>query len=387
MIIKRDASNVWTAKRIISIVLLLLSFLMIFLPWMSISLSVMGQTFTIPKMMDYMSAYAGYSAAEIKSELYDELVYLSDEMASEGIYMDPDQAITTLELIADSKISPFDAARICSFSSDLLGQMKKYLARNSQDFYGEEGIAVSMIMDAADKVTFAAVLMWVFVIGCILAFAFSLYFLTKGKKYGVVPYLCFSIVLLIVFIVMTSKVNSGIKLIMNTFSYGASSILDYFDISFSPSMDLSILHLGKSGILCVVFAVGALVLTMLREDTFTHLPIPSTARTNKWRCPSCGSEMPASALFCTSCGTKRSEGLRCVSCGHALEKGVVFCPYCGTPAVNRAASSAKAGGKRCHSCGCTTSVDSTVCPSCGHSFAGSPKLWGTLAKPNDNDLS
>lgn len=174
---------------------------------------------------------------------------------------------------------------------------------------------------------------------------------------------------------------------MNTFSYGVSSIFNLLGINFSPNMDRSIFHLGKAGILCVVFAVGALVLSMLYEDTFAHLPISSITPARKWKYPACGSEMPVSALFCTSCVAKRSKELCCTSYGRTLENGAAFCSYCGVPVIRREASSAKEYGKNCPSCGYTVSMDSTFCPSCRYNFSSPSKLLETLAKPNNDDLS
>lgn len=377
----------WTAKKIIAIALLALSFLMVFLPWMSISLNVVGQKFTIPKMIDYLSMYNGYSATEFKSELYEEFVDLSNDMAWEGVHMDPKQAMTAFDLISDSQISPLDAARICSFASNLLGETKNYLARNSQNLDGEERIIASMVTEAAGKVAFAAVLMWVLFFGSIIAFAFSLYSLIKDKKYSVVPYLCSSLVLLVIFAVMIIKVNSAIKQLISTFSYGAASFFSEFGINYSSSMDLNVFHLSISGILCFVFAAGAFALTILRDDTIAHVPLSLSIPTKKWSCPSCGSEMKASSLFCTRCGTKRPEASHCTSCGKAIEKGVAFCPHCGTPTSSRMTPPPKVDTKKCPSCGHTVLVDSTICPSCSYNFAGSSKLWGTLVKPNDDDLS
>lgn len=383
---KRDAETRWMTKKIVSLVLLVLSFIMLLLPWMSISINAMGQKFTIPKMLDYLSMYSGYSATEFKEKLYEEIEEISEDMAWEGVHMDPKQAMTTLELLSDSEISPVDAARICSFAGNLLGETKNYLIRNSQDLYGEEKILASMVTDVAGKVAFAAVLMWVLVIGGIIAFVISVLFLIKDKKYCVVPYLCISFLLIIVFAVMTSKVNSGVKQLISTFSYGAASFFGEFGINYNPSADLSIFHLGIAGILNFIFAASALALTLVREDTISRVKIPTLGSSQKWTCPSCGSNMPAASLFCTRCGTKRPEVMRCTSCGCTLEKGVAFCPHCGTSTTGRVTPPPRDNTKKCPSCGHVIPAESTVCFFCSYSFSGSSKLWGTLAKPSDDDL-
>ncbi len=376
----------WTTKKVVAAVLLLLSFSMFFFPWMSISLNVMGQKFTISKILDYVSMYNGYSAAQFKTELYDELVDISADMAWEDVHMDPNQAMTTIDLIADSNITPVDAARICSFASNLLDETQNYLARNSQDLYGEEKIIASMITDVAGKVTFASVIMWVLVLGIAVAFLISLYLLLKGRKYGVVPYLCTSLVLLMVFMVLTEKVNSGIKQLINTFSYGAATFFSELGISYSSTMDLSIFHLSIAGFLSLIFAAGALTLSIVGDEKIVRVKIPSIIAIKKWTCPSCGSEMAVGSAFCTSCGTKRPEAFRCANCGRSLGRDVAFCPTCGTPSSGHVVPSPTVKTKSCPSCGRLVSSKYDACPSCGYNFMSSSKLWGTLVKPSDDDL-
>ncbi len=345
----------WTSKKIIAMILLGLSFIMFFVPWMSISLNVMGQKFTIPKVLDYVAMYNSFSPAQFKTELYDELVEISEEMTWEGIHMDPKQAMTTIDLISDSTITPIDAARISTFANSLLTEIKSYLSRNSQDFYGEERILASMVTDVAGEVAFAAVFMWVLVIANVLAFSISIYLVFKDKKYGAVPYICVSFVMLIVFAVLSSKVNGGIKQLISMFSYGAASFFSNLGINYSSSMDLSVFHLSAAGFFSVIFAVGALVLSIIENGK--SITIPPFAVEKKWTC---------------------------LSCGNAMAARPAYCPFCGTPSGEKHSSPTK----QCPSCKRSVSSESSTCPFCGYNFAGSsgPRLRGTLVKPSDDDL-
>src|SRR5215208_307041 len=46
-------------------------------------------------------------------------------------------------------------------------------------------------------------------------------------------------------------------------------------------------------------------------------------------CGSCGTENPAGAKFCMSCGSQLER--RCPSCGEAAPPAAKFCMACGTP--------------------------------------------------------
>ena len=203
-----ERSSHWTAKKIIAFILLILSALLIIFPWMNVYVSILGQRLTIPRALDYSSP-SGYS--EFKTEIYEGLSELSWNMAEEGIYMSADQAMSVVELILNGRISPIDAARICSAAASILAKMKACMVKEYQDYYGTDKIVADVIIDVADKAAVAAVIMWVLIIGGAIALAFALYLLIKDKKYSAIPYFCFSALLLIVFVVVTFKANDGIR--------------------------------------------------------------------------------------------------------------------------------------------------------------------------------
>lgn len=292
-----ETSSHWTAKKIIAFILLILSALLIIFPWMNAYVSILGQRLTIPRVLDYSSP-SGYS--EFKTEIYEGLSELSRDMASEeGIYMSADQAMSVVELILNGRISPIDAARICSAAASILAKMKACMVKEYQDYYGTEKVVADFIIDGADKAAVAAVIMWVLIIGGAIALAFALYLLIKDKKYSAIPYFCFSALLLIVFVVATSKANDGIRRYVGSMS-DVAYLLAGIDIGNGLSADFSVFHLGISGILSFVFATGALVLSLLQK---TGERRAETVETAGWYCSTCGRYNEGA--FCTNCGRDR----------------------------------------------------------------------------------
>lgn len=291
-----ERSSHWTAKKIIAFILLILSALLIISPWMNIYVNILGQRLTIPRVLGYSDP----SYSEIKTEIYEGLSELSRNMASEeGIYMSADQAMSAVELILNGRISPIDAARICSTGASILAKMKACMVKEYQDYYGTEKIVADVILDVADKAAVAAVIMWVLIIGGAIALAFALYLLIEDKKYSAIPYFCFSALLLIVFVVATSKANDGIRRYVGSMS-DVAYLLTGIDIGNGLSEDFSFFHLGISGILSFVFATGALVLSLLQK---TGERRAETVESAGWYCSTCGRYNEGA--FCTNCGRDR----------------------------------------------------------------------------------
>ena len=82
------------------------------------------------------------------------------------------------------------------------------------------------------------------------------------------------------------------------------------------------------------------------------------------KCPSCATDNPAGAKFCSSCGTSLAPPtVKCPSCSTDNPAGAKFCSSCGTslaPAV-----------QHCTNCGTEIAPGGRFCPSCGTPVAGS----------------
>lgn len=369
-------------KKTIAVVLLLISFIMLFLPWISLSVDVMGQKLTISDLIQLSGVYEEYTSYELESEIYYSLQDLSEDMAYEGVYMDPDQAMRMLKIVADGQLSPISSARVLSFLSDISNQMKNYLSYNMDEFYGEEMIIASMIINAAGKVTATAAAMWILVVSAALTLILAIYFMKKDNKYAIVPYLATSAVLLIVFIVFVSVVNSSLNKVASEVSSALSFLLSFAGASRLPEQKIQIMHMSVSGFISVILAAAALF-AVESEGSLAHVvPLP----TGKWRCPACGREVSNKYDFCGSCGTSRDALLSCKRCGRKLAAGETLCSYCGTPSGTGGPEVYSSAMKTCPSCGKKVGAGLKLCPYCGNSFEKKSKLTGTLLRPSEDDI-
>ena len=380
-----------STQKIVAIILLFISFLMLFLPWMNISMKAMGRKLAVQDMLEFMSLNDGIPTAELKSELYDELVELSYELEYEGVYFDPDEAMTTLELICDSKFSLIDAARICSFSGSFLGEMSGYLAEN-RFFYGENRI-ISAMADTAEKFSAAAVFLWSYLALMVCSFIYAVCSVLKEKKAGAVFFLCVEALLLFLFFVFTVELNEGLNRVADTFSNEAANFLEEFGIDYFSLKRITLFHMSGAGIFSVLFAIGALCIPLMERCSplaekimGAEIHIPKFPSVGAWHCASCGASMGAEAAFCTACGSKRPEALRCSACGSPLKKEMAFCPNCGARTSAGIGSVRPESGKACPKCGNKVSLEAEACSFCGYQFKvrSESKLWGTLPISSDD---
>ena len=371
------------AKKTIAVILLLISFIMLVLPWISLSVYVMGQKLTISDLIQLSGVYEEYTSYELESEIYYSLQDLSEDMAYEGVYMDPDQAMRMIKIVADGQLSPISSARVLSFLSDISNQMKNYLSYNMDEFYGEEMIIASMIINAAGKVTAAAVAMWILVISAALTFILAIYFLKKDKKFATVPYFATSTVLLIVFIVFVSAVNNSLNKVASEFSSAVSFMLSFAGINGLPEQKIRILHMSASGFISVILAAAALFAVESKGLlAYTSVPLP----TGKWRCTTCGREISNKYTYCNVCGTRRDDLLSCKKCGRKMVAGTAFCPYCGAPSGTSGPEVYLSAMKTCPRCGKKVGAGLKLCPYCGNDFEKKTELMGTLLRPSEDDL-
>ena len=401
---RRKLSSTWTTSKIVVAAFLLLSFALFFLSWINISLTVFGQKLTISALFQYAAESIGYSSAEqFKNELYSSIIEASEDMAYDGIQMDPKQMTATLELISDSKISPIEAARIFSYSSSLLRELKNYFSRNIQDYYGEEKMIASFIVNSASKASFAAVIIWILIIAVIATFILSFYFLLNDQKKGIILYSSVLITLFSVMAIMTARINSGIKQIGNmlsSLSYLASELLfGDLGINFSSSTNHKIANLSFAAYLSCIFAVGAILYTILDGKAFGagsigHISIPpikipdfhipTVKFEEKWTCKKCGKKMDIGYIYCASCGTKRPDRKRCPKCGRFVDEDALFCTNCGAGLESEKSHDPIETNIVCKTCGFTVRYNAEVCPNCGHD----PRTasHGFLVPPTDDDF-
>lgn len=130
------------------------------------------------------------------------------------------------------------------------------------------------------------------------------------------------------------------------------------------------------------------------------------------KCPHCGNEAQADAIFCDQCGTRLKPaaapaaapqpaaspagGAVCPSCGHVNTPGEMFCSECGarlaapqpepaaaTPSVAAPAApvAAPAGGRTCPTCGANVAQDEDFCYACGADLRAAQAAAAPAAAP------
>lgn len=318
----------WTAGRIITCVLLLVSFVLVLFPWTTISVKLMGTRYSgldLIRAASYDSE--NVSSFEIKTDLYKGISNLANDAADDGVRINARRTTNAIFNILSGKLTPINTADMCSTISGFLRQMKTYLVREGDWNYldysdpGDRAI-MNLFTDVSVKVTIAAVAMWILVIAFFLSFAWAVYSLITDRKNGLIPYGISSLVLLIVFIVLTVSLNHAVS--------SAGSLMDdifgYF-LPFNTSFaGMRFFHLTAAGIICVLSVAASYFLPGLVSVEVPPLPNPHIG---KWKCGSCGQENSAGASFCVRCGAKKPEPPRCAKCGHRIRGGVLYCPYCG----------------------------------------------------------
>jgi DNA-directed RNA polymerase subunit RPC12/RpoP len=91
-------------------------------------------------------------------------------------------------------------------------------------------------------------------------------------------------------------------------------------------------------------------------------------------CPSCGAEIPETALQCEICGTSFVEEIaECPACGRRVHEDDFSCE-CGVIFSDRVA------GAECSECGANVELEDDFCPNCGARFSDQPALEGKLER-------
>lgn len=337
-------------KRVIALGLLLVSFVFIMLSGMNISIKVLGKKIDIGDLNDMVMMSGDYTEAEINEAIYYELQDISEELAYEGMHMDPYKAMKLLQLMKDSQISLLDAARICSFSNDLLLQMKQWCKQNSYVMSGSEQVIAKWINSAANTVTVTTILLWFLLVVIAAGFAFGVYGVLHRRKYSAIPYAGAVLVTLILFIVICSGVNSAISQLSEASGYVIEEILYLADIDIGMDAltagGIKLFHVSWLGVFSVLMALGVLLMELLAGGRAA--PYKS--------CPVCGRSVPIAAKYC--------------SCGHSFYGGGMS-----VPDPDPGPKPYPPITKTCPVCGKSVSNIAKYC-SCGHSFYSGGKAGG-----------
>ena len=347
--------------KIVAVVLILASAAMLFLPWMKVSVSMNGMTLSGSEIVQM----SGQSMDAVRMEIREEANELAEDAQWDyGIQLDAEKLVDTMMLIVRFSWSPFSLSKLLGNVRSLTPQLMRIVEQ-------ESGYMSATFQEASSKLGLARIVLMILLILTLAMAAVAVVCALTDHKLGMIPYLVFALILLVLFIVLIAVANNHMGEI--------GALMDAGD-EFANSVSLRI---GVGGILCLVFAVLGFVAMFLpigkREVAYAGAP----TRAMGWICPGCGAKRKAGEQFCLNCGARRPEpvptrpavpaGWKCPTCGTMLKADQRFCLYCGTKQPEQAAPAGDgmfaqkgpAAGSSCAKCGAPLKANQKFCPACG----------------------
>jgi len=336
-------------RTIIPTVIILLGLSFLFKPWLSISMTVVGRQYDIPKFLHSLPYNEFRNFNDFNDNLYSEFIELSDDLAYEGVDMDPQKAIDAITMLEDSKVTPLEMARISWFTGRLLTEftplLKETLQTERLDY--QERDFISTLSQAGILLTIVSVVLFVLIVLSIISAIASIICLYKDRAiFNVINIVCSSLLLLF-FIILSISLNG---LINQVFSQISDSIDEVFWEAglggYSASMAIKLFHVAIAGIVCFVCSILALVVYRFEDRVHIDFSAIKARFINKKPRPIDGM---TTCRFCGRRFTMMGGSNKCPHCGRDqlnVRKPPVpdaYCERCGNPIYN--------GGQYCPSCG------------------------------------
>ena len=364
-------------KTAIALVLVIISFAMVLLPWMQISIGIMGNDYGLGELIDLACRMEGMTRAQFDNEIQMGLAEaLQDLQGDTGLILSAKTAVKNLNKILDGGISLLDAASITAYVGGVLADVDQALSMGFNKLTATDRVALTMISDAKLTMFITTIVLWVLIGAIVAAFAYAIVSLRNGSKTGVIVYAVVIAVPAVATAVGVFMANDFVQSYAVYVTDALDDLLWAIGADSNGLLDLELLHLSAAPIVSVVGAVLAVVLT----SATTKLPIPDIGKIGMWNCPVCGASNKLGNAFCLSCGTKRPEKPRCPGCNSEIQEGARFCVKCGcdltgvveipekkTPVYNTTKSEIHVNNN----------LKNTSAPG---------GLRGSMAKPDDNDL-
>jgi uncharacterized OB-fold protein len=336
----------------------------------------MGQTFDLSNIFDVAAQMQGTTADSMKAELYEDLQYELEDLQNEvGVRLDTGKIMNLVNTALKGAWSPLDLLGMMGALKTVISPIVSAANLAAGLYAGEELAAVTT---ASSYLNTAYIVLLILVILTLVLALVAIVCALTDHKGGMIPYMVFALIMLILFIVMVVSANSN--------SAEAMSLLEMNAAQGSVSMRICV-----GAILCAVFAVLAFVAMFLPIGAKAGaVAAPVSRAASGWKCPTCGTMLRGDQKFCLTCGTKQPEqpvravapaarpaaapkGWKCPGCGAELKLEQKFCPNCGTrqplqqPAQPAApvARPATVSGWKCPGCGAIVKTEQKYCPNCG----------------------
>lgn len=307
-------------RKIIVLGLVVISFVMLFFPWITMSIQVMGEKYTMQDIMSLVYAESGTTQSYLEEEMRESFTDMAQEAAQEGIQMDVDKMMDLLRMCLEGKISPIECATASAFLSSLLGDIVD-AANNSAD--AADLILVAKQIEGTKKsMATATIGMWGILVLMTVGVIYAIYSLLADKKYGVMAYAGVSVVAFAAFAIAANKLNSSMLSVFG----GIYDIFEDMGLLGSASVaDLDMFHLSAAPYICMIAGIASVVIEKVQLSG-NGVPVISVSAT-KWIC-TCGASNDDKNQFCCVCGQKRQGKKTCI-CGAEWKPGAMFCSGCG----------------------------------------------------------
>ena len=165
--------------RMAAAVLLLLSIVAFFLPWLrlTVTLPVSGMGgMTVEQLLETV---AGKSMAEVRAGLRETLEDNAEALRAAGLTLEPAELAGALDIVLGGGYSLLSAARVCTTVARAAGGLSRA---------GEGEGALHVSAETAGKLRLAALGLWLFLALTLLLFLLACYTLLTGGGRGALPY-------------------------------------------------------------------------------------------------------------------------------------------------------------------------------------------------------
>lgn len=398
---KKNLFSGISVKITICFVLIVVSFAMLLLPWIEISVEVGGQSYRLDTLIENACTYDGMSKTQFDLELQAQIAALVAKMSESGVILNTKSTLNTVQTILNGRLSLLDLTKIMFFANSLLSDLSNALTIQSENLTGSQRLALTAISDVQPVVMVSMILFSVLLIAAVITFILAIRSIRRERSITLIVFGSVQILLFIVVAFITYQANANIQVMASSFIDAIESILRM--IGQYISLDtVDLFHITPWALICVTCVVAALIINWVKAN-FKGVNVDVSAL-GKWVCPKCRSQIKITNIYCDVCGCKRPEKPRC-ECGAELKEGVTYCGKCGkrvnvvieTPvyaspsaprpaenvSVNSAPVNHSANTRICPRCGKPLNGNSLYCDSCQQSRS---KLHGGFGKPTDNDL-
>lgn len=398
------------AKTLIALVLVIVSFAMLLLPWINISIEVMGRDYSLPDLLDLACRYEGITSAQFDLALQTEIADLSADLAKDtGVIVNTKEATKAVNRILDGGISLLDAATLSTYASGVLKDIDQAMSLNITKLSASERAVLIAISEASGTLSISMIVLWVVIAALVITFLLALLSLRTNSGAGTIAYTIVLAVPIVATVIGIGNVNELMQNYITSLTGSLSSALRLLGVGDYGVQSLELLHVSAAPVISLLCAIAAILIMVVTGIRIPGIKTPAMP-TFKWTC-SCGFQNNLSNAFCSSCGQKRPEKPRC-ECGAAIVPGTKFCGKCGKPIeaeIEFDPDPAPAPAKRCPRCGnvmegdvCRRCVPSpqrnrecvrcgalvygndTLCTSCRSTGGGLRR--GPWNKPSDTDL-